>query len=69
MLATLDLTHVGPFYSGQARQGFLGYASLQPRITHRSTKGTGNSGVIRSCAGRTASLNSALLHEQKRGGS
>lgn len=38
MLATLDLAHVGPFYSGQARQSLLGNPSLQPCIAAMLSK-------------------------------
>ena len=66
MLAALDLSHVRALNTGQVSQRFLGDALVGSHIANRGPKRNGWFCFVGGRAGWSASLNRALLHQQKR---
>jgi hypothetical protein len=66
MLAALDLSHVRALNAGQVRKRFLGDALARSLIANGGPKRDGWFCFVGGRAGGSASLNWALLHQQKR---
>ena len=66
MLAALDLADVRALDAGQVSQRFLGDALVGSLIANGGSKRDGWFCFVGGRAGASASLNRALLHQQKR---